>query len=181
MKDICIFLDRDGVINRERSDYTFKIEDFEILKGVKTALGKIKDKGYKIIVITNQSGISQGLYTREDTDRCHEYMVSELDSMIDQIYYSPYHPKISESLSRKPDSLLFEKAIARYNIDVSKSWMLGDRERDLIPARKLGIKTILVDNFDESEYADHYALDLLEAVNDIILKPQEEVPERTEN
>lgn len=170
MKNKCVFLDRDGVINRERGDYTFKIEDLEILKGVKESLKRIKKEDYKIIVITNQSGISQGLYTREDLEKCHNYMQSELDYLIDDILYSPYHPKITESLSRKPDTLLFEKAIAKHDVNSEGSWMLGDRERDLIPAKKLGIKTILVDNFEESEYADDYASDLLDAVNDIIFK-----------
>jgi len=170
MKNKCIFLDRDGVINRERGDYTFKIKDMEILKGVKESLKRIKKEGYKIVVITNQSGISQGLYTREDVRKCHSYMQEELNNMIDDIFYSPYHPKISESLSRKPDTLLFEKAIAKYELDPVASWMLGDRERDLIPAKKLGMRTILVDNFEQSEYADEYANDLPDAVNDVIFR-----------
>lgn len=170
MKKKCIFLDRDGVVNRERGDYTFRIEDLEILEGVKEALRKIKKKGYKIIVITNQSGISQGLYSKDDVMKCHHYMIDKLDHMIDDIFYSPYHPRISESLSRKPGSLLFEKAIAKHDIDPSGSWMLGDRERDLIPAKKLGMSTILVDNFEASEYADDYASDLLDAVDEVIFK-----------
>jgi len=168
MKNKCVFLDRDGVVNRERGDYTFKIEDLEILKGVKESLKRIKKVGYKVIVITNQSGISQGLYTREDLKKCHSYMQEELGYMIDDIFYSPYHPKISESLSRKPDTLLFEKAMAKHELDPTGSWMLGDRERDLIPAIKLGMRTILIDNFEQSEYANDYASNLPDAVNDVI-------------
>ena len=164
MVNRCIFLDRDGIINRERTEYTFKVEDFHILPGVKKALVKIKESGYLAIVITNQSGISQGIYSTSDMKKCHDFMQNQLDSMIDDIYYSPYHPSVSESLTRKPDSLMFEKAIAKYSIDPYQSWMLGDRERDLIPARKLGMKTILVDNIEESDYADDYALDLKRAV-----------------
>lgn len=169
MNNKCLFLDRDGVINRERSEYTFEISDFHILPGVKESLKKIRDKGYKVIVITNQSGISKGLYTVEQMQRCHDYMLGELDHMVDDIYFSPWHPTISESLSRKPGSLLFEKAIAKHSIDPENSWMLGDRERDLIPAKKLGIRTILIDNFEESQYADDYASDLQEAVNEKII------------
>ena len=123
----CVFLDRDGVINRERGEYTFKVEDIEVLPGVKEALILLKDNGYKAIVITNQSGVSQGLYTDEDVARCHAHLRKELDSLIDDFFYSPYHPTISESLTRKPDSLMFEKAIAKYSIDPERSWMLGKK------------------------------------------------------
>ena len=170
MKKKCIFLDRDGVINRERGDYTYRIEDMEILEGVKEALTKLKMKAYKIIVITNQSGISQGLYSKDDVEKCHQYMIEELDAMIDDIYLSPYHPTITESLSRKPGSLLFEKAMAKHDIDPKGSWMLGDRDRDLIPAKKLGMRTILIDNFESSQYADDYASDLMDAVDEVIFK-----------
>ena len=170
MNNKCVFLDRDGIINRERSDYTFRIEDFEILRGVKEALRIIKNDGFKAIIITNQSGISQGLYTTKDVKKCHDFMQSELESMIDDIYFSPYHPSISESLSRKPGSLMFEKAIAKHSIDPAQSWMLGDRERDLIPAKNLGMKTILVDNIELSEFADDYAADLISAVSEVIFK-----------
>jgi len=170
MANKCVFLDRDGIINQERSDYTYKVEDFDILPGVREAIEEVRKEGYLVIVITNQSGISQGLYTRENMKKCHDYMLKKLDDMIDDIYYSPYHPRISESLSRKPNTLMFEKAIAKHNIDSVQSWMLGDRERDLIPAKMLGMKTVLVDNFEESEYADDYALDLKRAVEEVILK-----------
>jgi len=136
-----IFLDRDGVINKERGDYTYKIDDFKIIDGTTQALQKLKNRDYLLIVITNQSGISQGIYSREEMNSCHQFMNKSIGNLLDAIYYSPYHPKISESLSRKPDSLMFEKAISRFNIDSSKSWMIGDSERDLIPAVKLGIKT----------------------------------------
>jgi len=102
-----IFLDRDGVINRERGDYTFQVSDFEIIPGVLDALKLFNERGFKIIVITNQSGISQGLYSQEDVQICHDYMQKQLHQLIDDIYFSPYHPDITESLSRKPNSLLF--------------------------------------------------------------------------
>ena len=76
-------------------------------------------------------------------------------NIIDDFYYAPLHPEISESLSRKPDSLMFERAIAKYNIAVSESYMIGDKERDLIPARKLGIATIILGETVVSKYADY--------------------------
>lgn len=164
-----IFLDRDGVINKERGDYTYKIDDFEILQGTTRALQKLKNRGYLLIVITNQSGISQGIYSREEMNSCHRYMNKSIGHLLDAIYYSPYHPKISASLSRKPDSLMFEKAISRFDIDHLKSWMIGDNERDLIPARKLGIKTFYL-GLDKLEIKPNaQAQSLLEA-SDLIIE-----------
>ena len=160
----CVFLDRDGVLNVERGKYTYKVEDFKIIDGVVEALKTLKKKGYLIIVITNQAGISRGLYSREQMNACHHILQNECENLIDDIYYSPYHPTVTESISRKPDSLMFEKAIAKYDINCEVSWMVGDKERDLIPAKKLGIATILVGN-EASHFADHNALNLINATN----------------
>jgi len=167
----CVFLDRDGVINRERGDYTYKVEDFEIIKGVFEALKVLKNRRYLIIVITNQAGISRGIFTRKDMKECHLYMQKQLDYMIDDLFYCPYHPDQTASLGRKPDSLLFERAMAKYHIDHAASWMAGDKERDLIPAKKTGLKTILISNDMESDYADYNAPDLITAAKEIINKP----------
>ena len=142
----CIFLDRDGVINRDNPDYIYKVEEFEILPGVIEGLRKLKEHGFLLIVITNQSGIRKGIYSTEDMQACHDYFQKVSNNLIDKFYYSPYHPFYTESLTRKPESLMFEKAIAKYNVDVSKSWMLGDKERDLVPADKLGIKGLLINS-----------------------------------
>jgi D-glycero-D-manno-heptose 1,7-bisphosphate phosphatase len=143
----CIFLDRDGVINRDNPDYIYKVEEFEILPGVIEGFKKLKEEGYLLIVITNQSGIRKGIYSTEDMQACHDHFQQVSNHLIDKFYYSPYHPFYTESLTRKPESLMFEKAIAKFDIDVSKSWMLGDKERDLIPAEKLGIRGILINSY----------------------------------
>lgn len=151
----CVFLDRDGVLNEDNPNYTFEVEKFKILAGVPEALQAIKRNGFRLIVVTNQSGIAQGLYTVAQMRACHDYLQSQCGAVIDQFYFSPYHPKVTESLSRKPGSLMFEKAIAKFKIDVSQSWMVGDRGRDIRPARKLGIKTIQVgDEIEEADCAD---------------------------
>lgn len=159
----CIFLDRDGVINRDRVDYVYGEERLEILPGVVDAITSLKRSGYRIIIITNQSGISKGLYTRTDMHVTHDLIQKACKNQIDDIYYAPGHPSTSETLSRKPDSLMFERAIAKHNIDIRLSWMIGDKERDLIPAKKLGVKTIQVD-YDDSKMADYHARDLADAV-----------------
>jgi len=164
----CIFLDRDGVINVERGDYTYIPDDFVIHEGVEEAIDSIVAAGFLVIVVTNQAGISKGMYSREDMDTIHKILKDKIKG-IHAIYYSPYHPEQTASLSRKPDSLLFEKAIAKYSIDTNYSWMVGDRERDLVPAKKLKMKTILIGT-EHTEYADHMASDLLNAVKEFILR-----------
>ncbi|MCS6795872.1 MAG: HAD family hydrolase [Raineya sp.] len=139
-----VFLDRDGVLNVERGEYTYKIEDFVLEYRVCEALQMLKEAGYLLIVITNQGGIAKGIYTAQDVWNCHEFLQRKCGYLIDDLYYSPYHPEFSNSLSRKPESLLFERAMARYQIEPSVSFMIGDSERDLIPAQKLGLQTIKV-------------------------------------
>lgn len=162
----CVFLDRDGVINKDFVDYAYSLDRFIILPGVVEAVHKLKRAGYLLVVVTNQSGIAKHIYTREQMDQCHAYLQKEVDHQIDKIYYAPGHPSCSESLSRKPGTLMFEKAIARFNIDVSQSWMVGDKKRDLVPAIKMGLKTIQVDGRDG--IADYEEDDLLDAAHRII-------------
>jgi D-glycero-D-manno-heptose 1,7-bisphosphate phosphatase len=88
-------------------------------------------------------------------DECHAYFQEQCGNLIGHFYFSPDHPTVSASLSRKPGTLMFEKAISKFNIDVNKSWMIGDRGRDIIPARKLGIRTIQIgDEIEAHEKAD---------------------------
>jgi len=168
MKNKCVFLDRDGVINRERGEYTFKLEDFEILPGVIEGMKILKEAGYLLIVITNQAGISRGLYTRKDMERCHDFSQKQSGGIIDQIYYSPYHPTVTESIARKPDSLMFEKAFAKFDIDPKQSWMVGDKERDLIPAKKFNMSTVLLSDALKSDYAIYHKHNFTEVI-DVIL------------
>jgi len=146
-KNKALFLDRDGVINRERGEYTFKVEDFEILPDVIKSLQLAQEKGYKLIVITNQGGIAKGIYTHEDVAKAHQYLSEELaksNVILTDIFYSPHHQDYSKSLDRKPDSLMLEKAIAIYNIDPNQSIMVGDSERDIIASEKVGVKGIKI-------------------------------------
>jgi len=139
-----VFLDRDGVLNEEIGDYVYRLEDFKIVPGIIDVLQQLKDAGFLLIVATNQAGITKGRYNREDMARMHDYFQQESGQLIDHFYFAANHPVFSESLLRKPDSLMWEKAIAKYNIDPSVSWMVGDKERDLVPAQKLGIQTIRI-------------------------------------
>jgi D-glycero-D-manno-heptose 1,7-bisphosphate phosphatase len=153
MKNKCVFLDRDGVLNRERGGYTYLLEDFEILPGVVEGIKRLKDAGYIIVMVTNQSGLAKEIYTRDQMNACHQVLQNACGGMFDHMYYAPYHPVVTESLTRKPDSLMFEKAMAKFNIDPKLSWMVGDKDRDLIPAKKFDIRTILVSDEIESDHA----------------------------
>lgn len=165
----CVFLDRDGVLNCEIGDYAFRPDHFVVSEGVGEALKALKANGYLLIVITNQAGISKGLYRDEDVMICHGILQEACGSLIDDIYYCPYHPSFSESLCRKPGTLMFEKAIAKYHIDPHASWMIGDSKRDMIPAKKLGIRTIQIGGKeDQFETSDFIAGDILTAARLIV-------------
>jgi D-glycero-D-manno-heptose 1,7-bisphosphate phosphatase len=165
----CVFLDRDGVINKDNPNYTFRVEEFIILPGVVDALRQLKQNGYLLVVVTNQSGIAQGFYTRQQMEECHQYFQKQSGNLIDYFYFSPDHPSVTASISRKPGTLMFEKAISKFNIDKKKSWMVGDRGRDIIPARALGIRTIQIgDEIDENERADYRVDNLLQAAKIIL-------------
>ena len=162
----CVFLDRDGVLNKDNPDYTYRVEEFKILPGVPDALAQLKQLGFLLVVVTNQSGIGQGIYTQLQMEKCHRYFQEECGNLIDHFYFSPYHPSVTASLARKPGTLMFEKAIARFNIDVATSWMIGDRGRDIIPARLLKIKTIQIgDEVEHENKADYKVDSLLEAAH----------------
>ncbi|MCR6642862.1 MAG: HAD family hydrolase [Sporocytophaga sp.] len=166
----CIFLDRDGVINVDKVDYTYTLEDFKIIPGVIEALEAFKRAGYLLVVVTNQSGIAKGIYGHEDVKICHDYFQEKCGSLIDRYYYSPYHQTISESISRKPDSLMFEKAIAKFDIDIETSWMIGDKNRDMVPAKKLGIKTVLVGHEEPNPVEVNIKADDLKKAAELILQ-----------
>ena len=147
-----IFLDRDGTINVEKN-YLYRKEDFEFIEGVPQALKLFREKGYLLILITNQSGIARGYYSVSDMEKLHEYMQSELrkyNAQFDDIFYCPHHPEaVIEEYRidcdcRKPRTGMFERAIEKYNIDIRNSYAIGDRERDLIPAEQLGVNCIFL-------------------------------------
>lgn len=142
-----IFLDRDGVINHDPGDYTMSVDEFHILPTVLEALKKLNDHGYLLILITNQGGIAKGLYTHGDVAEIHASFLAscrQAEVKITDIYYSPHHESTGKSLSRKPGSLMVERALARYDIDPKTSYMIGDKQRDLEAAAGAGVKGVLI-------------------------------------
>ncbi len=162
-------MDRDGVLNVDRVDYVYRMEEFIIPPGVGEALRALKDAGYLLIVITNQSGIAKGIYKREDVYLIHNAIQEGTGVELDDIYFCPYHEKFdSHSLTRKPGSLMIEKAAAKYEVDMDASWMVGDHERDITAGTRAGLRTIRLAPSGTETKATHLVDDLL-AASKIIL------------
>jgi D-glycero-D-manno-heptose 1,7-bisphosphate phosphatase len=169
MKNKCIFLDRDGVLNVDRVDYVYRMEEFISPPGVGEALRALKDAGYLLVIITNQSGIAKGVYKREDVYMIHQAIQDGTGVELDDIYFCPYHEKFdSHSLTRKPGSLMIEKAAAKYEVDMDASWMVGDHERDITAGTRAGLRTIRLAPQGTETKATHLVDDLL-AASKIIL------------
>ncbi len=147
-----IFLDRDGTINVDKN-YLYKIEDFEFLPGVIEGLRSIKAAGFLIVIITNQSGISRGYFTEKELKILNEWMIQRLKKetiTIDGIYYCPHHPEASVIKyrkvceCRKPGIGLFKRAIEELDIDIDRSYAIGDKIRDCTISESTGCKSFLV-------------------------------------
>ncbi|MCC7331416.1 MAG: HAD family hydrolase [Flavobacteriales bacterium] len=145
IKKRIVFLDRDGVVNIEKGRYVFEITDFEFVSGLFEALSHLKKNGFEFIIITNQGGISKGLYSKKQVDILNVYIQKEFEKhnipLLD-ILYCPHHNEIENCICRKPNSGLFEKAIAIYNVDTKHSVMVGDNDRDTEASEKVGISGI---------------------------------------
>ena len=101
-----------------------------------------------LIIITNQGGISKGEYSKKDVDILHEFMISELNKRntpIEDAYYCPHHDSIENCICRKPDSGNIEKALARFNIDPSQSFLVGDGVRDIEAGNKAGLSCFKIE------------------------------------
>ena len=180
MKNKAVFIDRDGTINVD-VHYLDNPDDFKMYPEVGEGVKKLKDNGFKIIVITNQSGLARGYFTENDLADIHAKMKREIqkyDVILDGIYYCPHHPD-DNCNCRKPNIGLFEKAIKEHDIDVKKSYMLGDKILDIGAGKKVGITTILIpephirDEFmsekDEWEFnPDYISDDFMDAVEWIL-------------
>ena len=143
-----IFLDRDGTINNNCDHYyIWKKEELLLNPGVCEALSELQGRGYMLIVISNQGGISKGEFGREDVEALHEHMRSMLEAegvRLDEIYYCTHHHMVENCLCRKPQPLMIQKALARFDIDPASSWMIGDADRDVEAGKAAGLKTILI-------------------------------------
>jgi histidinol-phosphate phosphatase family protein len=175
-KSPAVFIDRDGTIMHD-ADYCSDPKQVQIFDGAATALGRLKNAGYKIIVITNQSGIGRGFFT-EKQYRAVETEVSRQigDSLIDATYFCPDVPG-QPSKCRKPAPGMVLEASQEHDIDLSRSFLIGDKEIDAECAHNAGVRAIRVrtgfDKETDGSCADWVAEDL-PAAADIILKATNE-------
>lgn len=168
-----IFLDRDGVINKEVG-YLHKIEDFEFINGVFDACLYFQSLGYQIIIVTNQSGIARGYYNESDFHVVNNWMLAKFKNNninILDVFFCPHGPE-SNCECRKPKPGMFNQANNKHGINMEKSWMIGDKEADVQAANTAGIKnTILVKSghaIDEKNSNAKFILDSISQVKTII-------------
>ncbi len=171
-----IFLDRDGTLNIDRG-YVHKIAHWQWIKGALDALEKLQKAGYKLAIITNQSGIGHSLYTEDDMHKLHNFMEEELSVRgihIDAIAYCPHQRDQDECDCRKPDigmARQVEEVLGE--IDYDNSWTVGDKEADMLFGKMAGTKTAIIRSryWKEKELTDKpdaIVDSLLEATNIIV-------------
>ena len=188
--DKLVFLDRDGTINKE-VDYLYRQEDLEILPGVTEALKSLKERGFRLVVVTNQAGVARGYYGEEDVVALHEALnqrLSKNSAEIDHFFYCPHHPVHGileykrHCHCRKPEIGMFEMAEKYYTVDKSHSYMIGDKLIDTEAGKRYGVCSILVgtgygkdiyesmNEVDKSNAFSYYAPSIMEAANFILTK-----------
>jgi len=136
-----LFLDRDGVINKDFG-YVYEIEKFEFREGIFDIVKYFQDRGYLIVVVTNQSGIGRGYYKEDDFIKLSLYMLDEFkkrDLRVHSIYYCPHSPD-KNCKCRKPNTKMIQDAKRDFNIDLKNSIMIGDKQSDIDLAKNVGIK-----------------------------------------
>jgi D-glycero-D-manno-heptose 1,7-bisphosphate phosphatase len=141
-----IFLDRDGVINRNREDYVKHWHEFVFLPNVFAALRYLAATDYWVVVITNQSAVGRGLMSRAALDALHARMLGEIrrnGGRIDAVLYCPHRPEES-CACRKPRPGLLHEAARLFDLDLRASCMVGDNESDVYAALATGVRPLLV-------------------------------------
>ena len=174
-----IFIDRDGVINKDpggwtRTNYVTDWKDFHFIPGTLQALKILKEKGIKVIVASNQGGVNKGLYTKAELSRVNSLMLKEIEKaggVIEEVFYC-IHRDEDNCDCRKPKPGMLESAAKKYGIDPKVTYFIGDVKTDVMAGRKAGCKTILVlsgkssreDVEEWEEKPDYVFANLLEAV-----------------
>jgi D-glycero-D-manno-heptose 1,7-bisphosphate phosphatase len=170
-----IFVDRDGTLIEE-VNFLSRVEDLQLFPFTGEAVRRLKDGGYLIIVVTNQSGIGREIYTEGDMHGIHDEIQSRLGGAIDAFYFCPHLPDAG-CKCRKPGLGMIETARADFEIDMANSWMIGDKSLDVATGKNAGIGSAMVmtgygrgDRENGTAVPDVYAEDLLDAAVQIMLK-----------
>ena len=155
-----IFLDRDGTLN-EDPGYLRSASELKLLPGVAAALARLKSAGARLVVVTNQSGVGRGFLSLKDLEAIHarlEGLLEQRDAAVDAIYFCPHHPD-DGCRCRKPATGMIDRAVSELQIDLQKSYLVGDHASDIQLAKAVGAKSILV----TSGKVDEQALNMLRA------------------
>ena len=154
-KKKAVFLDRDGVINKKRDDYVKSINELEIFPFVASAIKKLNNANFQVIVITNQSAINRNIITHKKVEEIHlaiQNYLKKNQSFIDAFYYCPHRPD-ENCICRKPKPGLLIKAIQDFKINPKESWMMGDSNSDLESGRLVGCNVMKINNHVNLEKA----------------------------
>ena len=150
-----VFFDRDGVINKERKNYVKTIEELEIFPNIIEPIKKLKNSGFVIIVVTNQSAINRGLITHKKVEEIHstiqEYL-KKYGTKIDSFYYCPHRPD-ENCQCRKPKPGLLFKAADELQLNLQSSWLIGDNDTDTQAAITAGCRAIRIDSNNDLQHA----------------------------
>jgi D-glycero-D-manno-heptose 1,7-bisphosphate phosphatase len=170
IKNKAVFLDRDGVINKEIG-YLHKITDFIFIEGVFKSCNYFLKNGFKLIIITNQSGIGRGYYQEKDFYLLNQWMHDQFERhgiTILETFFCPHLPE-QDCNCRKPKPGLIKEASQKYNIDLKNSWMIGDKEVDIKAANSAGISnTILVQTGHKIDESKTNAKYVLKSINETV-------------
>lgn len=171
-KQKAIFLDRDGVVCKEKG-IVASIDQLEIFSFAKEAVDILKDKDFKVFIVTNQSAVARGVLAEEELEKIHSKLLRETN--IDKIYYCPHLPPDSDDVlpyrincgCRKPKPGMILTAAMENNIELSGSYIVGDTLRDILAGKGAGVKTVFVKSGhaieqEELKQADFVFEDLLE-------------------
>ena len=162
LEGFTIFLDRDGTLNYDPG-YLKSASELKVLPGVGQALARLKAAGARLVVVTNQSGVGRGLLTLKDLEAVHarlEGLLEQDDAALDAIYFCPHHPN-DGCRCRKPARGMIDRAVSELQLDLRRSYLIGDHVRDIQLAKTVGSKGILV----TSGKVDDHALKMLRAEN----------------
>jgi len=179
-----VFLDRDGVITQEPPHYAHELSQLELISKSANAIRLLNEKGFVVIVASNQAGVGRGYYREEDIilfNQAVKEKLAEEGAYIDAIYYCPHHPEAKieryrvDCNCRKPKPGMLIKAEEELNIDLKQSYMVGDKSSDIEAGRRAGCKTIMVKTgYGEKELrsnqieCDYVTDDLYDAVEHIL-------------
>ena len=170
MQKKAIFLDRDGVINKEKN-YLYQKKDFEFINGVFKACRYFQKIDYQLIVVTNQSGIARSYYQKEDFYKLTKWMLKQFENQgikILDVFFCPHGPE-STCNCRKPNPGMLLEAKEKHKIDMKNSWMIGDKEADVGAANAAGIEnTILVKTGHDIDEANSNAKFILKSMQNTI-------------